>query len=257
MTSEQIDQTDGTAPDDNIVFKSFRQLNAEEVTSWMSSRSGLDGSIATQFFTQDNLHDRLVRALAVEGVLPIKEVLESFEFFERIRKEMRSPNMADLCCGHGLVGILFAVFERCVDRVVLIDAQEPPSHKKTLACIAAVCPWIRDKLSYRTARIDVAPELLEPGTTVVSTHACGKLTDYCLEVAIRLNGKVAVMPCCYPKRACPAPEAVRRSLGHELGFDIDRTYRLEKAGYHVRWTAIPRPITPMNRIIIGRMRKEE
>jgi hypothetical protein len=37
-----------------------------------------------------------------------------------------------------------------------------------------------------------------------------------------------------------------------LAVDIDRTYGLEAQGYAVRWTAIPRAVTVMNRILIAR-----
>ena len=36
-----------------------------------------------------------------------------------------------------------------------------------------------------------------------------------------------------------------------LAYDVDRTYKLIRAGYHVEWSAIPCAITPMNRILIA------
>ena len=54
----------------------------------------------------------------------------------------------------------------------------------------------------------------------------------------------------------PGPAARQAELGTRLAFDIDRTYRLEAAGYRVRWDAIPEEITPMNRVLIGTRRKE-
>jgi hypothetical protein len=104
---------------------------------------------------------------------------------------------------------------------------------------------------YQTARIDRAVDLLEPGCAVVATHACGPLTDRCIDRALEAGSPVAVMPCCYPQRACPGPAALQQALGTELAFDIDRTYRLEGAGYRVRWSAVSREITPMNRILVG------
>ena len=47
------------------------------------------------------------------------------------------------------------------------------------------------------------------------------------------------------------PLGVRRALGVALAADVDRSYRLEQSGYHVDWSAIPREITPLNRILIA------
>jgi hypothetical protein len=237
------------------MFRFFRQLNALEDRSWVASRSNLGSALADRVFTTDTLQDRLVRALAAARILPIKEILECGELFERIREDVRAEQMADLCCGHGLLGILFALFERRVQHVLLADEREPPSHAKLLACARQVGPWIDDKVTFRQARIQDVGSALLPGTAIVSAHACGTLTDQCLDLATALGGAVAVLPCCYPQRTCPAPPAVQLALGHALAYDVDRTYRLEQAGYHVRWTTIPAEITPMNRVLIGHRRR--
>lgn len=236
------------------VYHFFRQLNAIEDRSWVASRSRLGLALAERAFASDSLQDRLVRALAADRVLPIKEVLECGELFENIREDVCADAVADLCCGHGLLGILFALFERRVQRVLLSDAREPSSHARVLACACQVGPWVEGKVSFERARMDTIRACLVPGASIVSAHACGTLTDQCLELAAAVGGNVAVMPCCYPQGACPAPLALQLALGQELAHDVDRTYRLEHAGYHVRWTTIPAEITPMNRVLIGRRR---
>ena len=195
-----------------------------------------------------------MRAIAAERLLPIKEVLESFELFARVRRSSKSKFVADLCCGHGLLGILFAMFERKVQRVVLIDRNEPASRRKLLAVATEVAPWIADKIDDREARIGIHDDWIEPGVTIVSSHACGSLSDLCIDIAIKSGGPIAILPCCYPRSACRAPLALQTSLGLETAFDVDRTYRLEAAGYRVRWATIPREITPMNRILYGEPR---
>lgn len=234
------------------VYHFFRQLNAMEDRSWVTSRSRLGLALAERAFASHSLQDRLVRALAAERVLPIKEILECGELFEGIREDVRAESVADLCCGHGLLGILFALFERRVQRVLVSDAREPSSHARVLACACQVGPWVEAKVSFQRARIHAVGACLAPGTSIVSAHACGTLTDQCLELAAAVGGSVAVMPCCYPQGACPAPQALQLALGQELAHDVDRTYRLERAGYHVRWTTIPAEVTPMNRVLIGR-----
>ena len=42
----------------------------------------------------------------------MKELVEAFEFFAAVRKDLRARSLADLCAGHGLVGVLFALHER-------------------------------------------------------------------------------------------------------------------------------------------------
>jgi hypothetical protein len=232
-------------------YKCFRQFNKTPISTLASCRSSITTSIAERYFTADSLQDRLVRELGRQQVLPIKEILESFEFFARVRKYVRAPAVADLCCGHGLIGILFALFERCVEQVILIDRQEPPSHAKILASATRVGPWVADKVRFKTAPMKHLAKNLTPSMSVVAAHACGVLTDRCIDHALETHGAVALMPCCYPDRACTAPAAIQLALGTNLAFDIDRTYRLQDAGYRVRWDSIPAEITPMNRVLIG------
>lgn len=86
------------------------QLNTLEDRSWVGSKSTFTLVTARRFFASERLQDKLARALGAEGVLPVKEVLECCEFFERIREHTRAEVVADLCCGHGLLGLLFAMF---------------------------------------------------------------------------------------------------------------------------------------------------
>lgn len=235
----------------NSRFKFLPQLNDLQRTEWLSSRQKFHAELANEYFASDKLQDKFLRAIADARLLPIKEVLESFEFFARIRKSIRSKTVADLCCGHGLLGILFAMFERDVERVILIDQDEPESRQKLIVVATAVAPWITDKVDNREAKISIKDTWIEPGISIVSAHACGVLSDLCIDIAIQSGGPIAILPCCYPKSACSAPLSLRTQFGLGTAFDIDRTYRLESAGYQIRWGSIPKEITPMNRIIYG------
>ena len=70
----------------------------------------------------------------------MKEFCESFEFYSRTRKLIRRSagvdlalkanppvNVADLACGHGLTGILYAMFEKDVECVWLVDVKKTQS----------------------------------------------------------------------------------------------------------------------------------
>jgi len=232
-------------------YQCFRQFNKAPIKSLASSHYSINPLLAERYFPSDSLQDKLVRELGRQHVLPVKEILESFEFFQRVRKHVRAPSVTDLCCGHGLTGILFALFERSVERVTLIDQRELPSYTQVLASAVRVGSWVADKVHFKTLKMRKAVDHLEPFTSIIATHACGSLTDRCIDGALQARGAIALMPCCYANRQCTAPAAIHLALGPELAFDIDRTYRLQAAGYRVRWDSIPQEITPMNRILIG------
>ncbi|MFT7623948.1 MAG: hypothetical protein ACI9WU_003134 [Myxococcota bacterium] len=194
---------------------------------------------------------RMVRALCARRVLPLKEVFESFEFFERVRGRVRAPNVADICCGHGLTGLLFAAFERQVETVFLVDKAPPPSHTLVLDAICEVAPWTRDKIQWLAQPLQQARKVLRTQTTILGLHACGIRTDHCIDMAIELGGHTALVPCCYQGQGREAPDALRQQLGVPTATDVHRTYRLEGANYDVTWSGLPQTVTPMNRLIIG------
>ena len=98
------------------------------------------------------------------------------------------------------------------------------------------------------------------GTTdapiIISTHACGSLTDKVLQYTIDVQAaSVAVMPCCYTGTDAGVPYGLRRMLGVSLSADIRRSFHLQDHDYHVDFAAIPKAITPMNRLILAERRK--
>ena len=234
-------------------FRFFPQLNDLADQRWLRSNAKLSEKAAAVHFNSDSLQDALMQAIADQRVLSIKEVIETFEFFARVRKTIKAECVADLCCGHGLLGLLFAVFERKVNRVILLDKFEPENRAKLIAAASAVAPWIVDKVESQQTKIETAEALLPQGCSIISAHACGVLSDRCIDIAIAKESQLAILPCCYPKSACDAPLAIRTAFGLEAAYDIDRTYRLESAGYLVRWMEIPEVITPMNRILVARL----
>ena len=236
----------------NSRFKFFPQLNELVNTAWLSSANSFYPAITDKYFQTDSLQDTFLREIASTKLLSIKEVLESFEFFSRIRKSTKTQLMADLCCGHGLLGILFAMFERTVDRVLLVDKSANPNRSKLLAIAEQVAPWVGQKIENHVSTIETNADWIVPGCAIVSAHACGVLSDLCIDIAIETGGPIAILPCCYPRSKCPAPLALQTRFGPETAFDIDRTYRLEAAGFQVRWAEIPPVITPMNRILYAR-----
>lgn len=234
----------------DVRFKVFPQLAAPELAGMIRSKHRL-GEVAREVFAGDRLEDRLVRALADRRVLTVKEVAESFELWKRVRRRVRRPVMVDLCCGHGLTGVLFAVFERSVERVILVDHRQPASVQAVLEAAAEVAPWSVEKLSYWEQPLSEVRERLPAGAGVVGVHACGEQTDRVLDLALAGGGPVAVMPCCYRSARRRGPVGVAETLGTSLAIDVHRSYRLDAAGLRVDWTEIPESVSPMNRILIG------
>lgn len=237
-------------------FRLLRAFNDERLSGYARAKSRI-GRNCLPHFSGNTLADRLVRELAHERALPLKEVVEAFEFFAVVRKYLRrSETIVDLCSGHGLAGILFAAFERRTHRVFLCDKRKPEHFAHVYRAVLRVAPWIAPKVLYVEGTLEKTRGSLPGESAVLGVHACGSLTDLCLDIAAELRGPVAVLPCCRSHAQSKAPRGLRAALGEDVAYDVDRTYALEARGYRVRWREIPAAITPMNRVLIGVPRNE-
>ena len=235
-------------------FKAYRQFNdpkmRENLVSFLKKKRRVDKSVAWLFQSNGPLN-QLVHRLIERRCLPLKEVLESAETFERVRKALRGPVVADLCCGHGLVGLLFAYLERSVKQVYLVDHQFPPSLSILLEIFDECAPWVRPKIHLLQKKVKGIHHHLPPKTSIIGVHACGARTDWVIQSGCTLKGPLAVMPCCYTLQS-PHQSTFRAELGLPLSIDIERTYTLKQAQYEVIWKEIPSELTPMNRILLAR-----
>lgn len=237
--------------------------------------------------TQTILKSIVAHLARRDAPVDAKEVAESIEFYLRSGKRLlgaasrvlanqrRGPEedgdrvvtVYDLCAGHGLTGLLFAACNppgRRADtrtRAVLVDRVEPPSHAALRDCVAEVCPWVAAAASFDATPLeDFAPAedgaAARRASVVVATHACGALTDRALEHAVGIGAAaVAAMPCCYTGTDGGAPYGVRRLLGPGLAADVRRSFYLQERGYLADFAAIPRAVTPMNRILVAERRQ--
>ncbi len=234
-----------------VDFRLLRVFNDGNLRDYAGVRTRI-GRNCLPHFTGDSLADRVVRELAAERALPMKEVVEAFEFFAVTRKYLRvAPTIVDLCSGHGLAGILFGLYERGVERVVLCDKRKPDHYERVWRATTRVAPWLEDKVEYREGKLADVRDELPPDSGVLGVHACGVLSDQCLDIGATLGGPIAVMPCCRANARNSAPRGLRAALGEDVAYDVDRTYALEARGYNVRWREIPAAITPMNRVLIA------
>jgi hypothetical protein len=92
---------------------------------------------------------------------------------------------------------------------------------------------------------------LTSADVVVSSHACGRLTDLVLARAVSAGAPVAVLPCCHDFEACDSGD-LTGWLEPALAIDVTRAMRLRQHGYRVWTQTIAAGITPKNRLLIGR-----
>ena len=85
---------------------------------------------------------------------------------------------------------------------------------------------------------------------VVSSHACGALTDRVIERAGGAGARLAVLPCCHARASCDVGP-VGGWLDDALAIDVMRAVALARRGYRVWTQEIPAAITPKNRLLIG------
>lgn len=85
---------------------------------------------------------------------------------------------------------------------------------------------------------------------IVSSHACGALTDRVLARAVAARARVAVLPCCHDVETCDAGP-LAGWMDRALAIDTMRAVRLEQQGYRVWTQTIPAAITPKNRLLLG------
>ena len=88
------------------------------------------------------------------------------------------------------------------------------------------------------------------GDVVVSSHACGQLTDLVIERAVAARARVAVLPCCHDLAACDTGGLAGWVAG-PIAVDILRAIRLGQRGYRIWTQTIPATVTPKNRLLLG------
>ena len=199
-------------------------------------------------FAGDTLFDRVGRALCPAGVLPRKELYEAWEVARRTRRRFRGGRVMDMAAGHGLLAHLMLLLDDSSPRAVAVDTRLPPSAAAVQAALVEAWPRLRGRVALVAAPLDDVS--LHEDDVVVSSHACGTLTDTILEHVTTARTRVAVLPCCHDARACDAG-GLTGWLEPSLAIDVRRAERLSRHGYHVWTQTIPASITPKNRLLIA------
>ena len=203
-------------------------------------------------FSGATLFDRLARTVCRAGVLPRKELYEAWEVARRTRRLFRGGRVVDLAAGHGLLAHVMVLLDDSTPLAVAADDAVPPSAARLHQVLGDEWPRLRDRVSPITAAVADVP--LDADDVVVSSHACGALTDLILDGAASVRARVAVLPCCHDVTNCDAGP-LTGWLDVPLAIDVRRAARLEQRGYRVWTQRIPAAITPKNRLLLGAPRE--
>jgi hypothetical protein len=200
-------------------------------------------------FPDKTLFHRIARAVCHAGCLPRKELYEAWEVARRVRRLFRGGRVVDLAAGHGLLAHVLLLLDDSSSGALAVDTMVTPSSAKLHAALLAAWPKLAGRVEFAAGPLeDVA---LLPTDIVVSSHACGVLTDLVLDRAVEARARVAVLPCCHDLLTCD-PGALSGWLDQALAIDVVRATRLESRGYRVWTQTIPADITAKNRLLIGR-----
>ena len=166
----------------------------------------------------------------------------------RVRRLFRGGRIIDLGGGHGLLGQVLLLLDDSSPTALVVDKTLPASSAKLHEVLVQTWP----RLSGRVAFVANAIEDVEILRTdlVVSSHACGALTDRVLDRAVAARARVAVLPCCHDL-AAGNTGALSGWVDGAVAIDIVRAMRLEQQGYRIWTQVIPADITPKNRLLLG------
>jgi hypothetical protein len=199
-------------------------------------------------FPTDTLFDRLGRVLCHAAVLPRKELYEAWEVARRARRRFRGGRVMDLAAGHGLLAHVMLLLDDSSPRAVAVDSTLPPSASHVHAALLDAWPRLRGRVALVAAPLDDVS--LHADDVVVSSHACGALTDSILAHATGARARLAVLPCCHDGRTGDAG-GLTGWLDSALAIDVRRAERVARLDYRVWTQTIPAAITPKNRLLLA------
>jgi hypothetical protein len=204
-------------------------------------------------FPGATLFDRLARAVCHAGCLPRKELYEAWEMARRVRRLFRGGRVVDLGGGHGLLAHALLLLDDTSPEAVVVDKAVPASAAKLHQVLVQAWPRLSGRVDFLPGPLEATE--IHPTDLVVSSHACGALTDLVLDRAAAARARVAVLPCCHDFEAGDAG-ALTGWVDRPVAIDILRAIRLEQQGYRVWTQTIPADITPKNRLLLGEPERE-
>ncbi len=199
-------------------------------------------------FAADSLFNRIARSLCKAECVPRKELFEAWEVARRARRRFRGGRVLDLACGHALVAQLMLILDDSSPEALAVDTRLPLSAERVAQCLQQEWPRLTGRVRLVEGPLESIAATADD--VIVSCHACGRLTDDVLDLAIGARAQVVVLPCCQSAAACDLG-GLSGWLDSALAIDVTRVARLRSAGYRVHTQAIPSAITPKNRLVLG------
>jgi hypothetical protein len=199
-------------------------------------------------FQGDTLFDHVARVVCAAEALPRKELYESWEMARRVRRRFRGGRVVDVAGGHGLLAHLMLLLDASSSDAHVVDPAPPPSAVVLRELLAVRWPRLVGRV--HTVAAPVSVFVFSQDDVVVSSHACGALTDRVLDCAASARARVAVLPCCHDANTCDEG-SFAGWVDSSLAIDLRRAMRLEQRGYRVWTQTIPTAITPKNRLLLG------
>ena len=199
-------------------------------------------------FAGSTMFDRIGRVLCAAECLPRRELYEAWEVARRARRRFRGGRVLDLAAGHGLLAHLMLLLDDSSPNALAVDRQLAPSASTVHEALQAAWPRLHDRVALVQA--DMNSLEIERDDVVVSSHACGALTDAVLARAAAAGARVAVMPCCHRLDTADAKAFAGWADG-ALAIDIARVQRLRDLGYQVWTQTIAAGITAKARLILA------
>jgi hypothetical protein len=212
-----------------------------------SSRARLTDRDVGRFPGQTLFH-RIARAVCHAGCVPRKELYEAWEMGRRVRRVFRGGRVVDLGAGHGLLAQVMLLLDDSSPTALVVDKALPRSSGVLHEALVQAWPRLAGRVAFVAAALD-AVDIVDTDV-VVSSHACGRLTDVVLARAAGARARVAVLPCCH-HLAGGEGGGLSGWVDGALAIDIMRARQLGERGYRIRTQTIPAGITPKNRLLLG------
>jgi hypothetical protein len=199
-------------------------------------------------FPDNTLFHRVARAVCHARCLPRKELYEAWEMARRVRRLFRGGRVVDLGAGHGLLAHVMLLLDDSSPAALAVDRTMPASSARLHEALVQAWPRLSARVVFVVSALDAVA--IVPTDVVVSSHACGRLTDVVIARAVAARARVAVLPCCHDLATSEATE-LSGWIDGPAAIDIVRAIHLKQQGYRVWTQTIPDNITPKNRLLLG------
>ena len=166
----------------------------------------------------------------------------------RVRRLFRGGRVIDLGAGHGLLAEIMLLLDDSSPNAIVVDKSLPASASRLYDALVLAWPRLAGRVEFVPTAMDEVDILSTD--VVVSSHACGALTDLVLNRSAAARARVAVLPCCHDLAAGESG-GLNGWVDGPVAIDIVRAVHLRQRGYRIWTQTIPADITPKNRLLLG------